>query len=129
MPLGSGTFSSDTGVYLNLEAMWEAVTGTGSQVNVNVTAQLKTFSLQVPEKPKGLVLSLGDQSVTLPVEPIQEETKDEVIIELGKNTFTVDLPQGSSKTLPLKAEWLFGGTYSGQHLESVIAEGEIVLNR
>ena len=129
MNVGSGTFSSDTGVYINIDANWEAVTLNESQVEVTVDVKLKTYSLHIPDKNEGLVITLGDQSKTLATEVIDTSTESEDVLDLGKHTFTVDAQAGQAKILPLKVVWNFGGTYSGQTLETIEAGGDITIKR
>ena len=127
--LGSGQFKSDTGLWINTVASWSAETVSATEAEVTITVDLKSYSLYMGGRNDALIIELGEHRTALDVEALELETKEEVTTKLGSITFTVDAPQGKTTTLPLKTEWLFGGTYSGEEVPSIIAEGDITLKR
>lgn len=129
MPLGSGKCSSETGVWLDLDAVWEAETVDSSTAKVTVTANLRSFRLQTGGTRNGLEIMVGDQVTVMDVEALEIETEEETSTELGKYEFIVKAPKGQATILPLEVNWYFGGTYSGQQLDKVSAIGQITLNR
>jgi len=129
LPLGSGSFSSDTGLWINSVASWKAETMNNSQAKVTVTVNLKHYALQMVSSAKALTISVGNHSAALNVAAISSDSDAEVSTELGSHTFIVDAPVGQSTTLAVKADWRFGGTYSGKTLDVISCGGDITLKR
>lgn len=129
LPLGSGSFSSDTGLWINTAAVWSAETLNNSQAKVTVKVNLKHYSLQSASAAKSLHITVGGQSVAYTVPAINTESDVEVVTELGTHTFTVNAPVGQTTPVTIRAEWLFGGTYSGQKLDSIVCGGDINIVR
>lgn len=129
MSLGSGSFKSDTGLWINTTASWSAKTVSSTKAEVTVKVDLASYSLYLGGGNRGLTVKLGDQSASAVVPAINLDTDTEVITELGTLTFTIDLAEGQTKTLPLEAIWYFGGTYSGKDLPTVTCGGDITLKR
>lgn len=129
LSLGSGSFKSDTGLWINTTATWSAKTISSTHAEVTVKVALASYSLQLGEGNRALVISLGDQSASATVPALNLETDKEVTTDLGTVTFTVAISEGQTVTLPLSAVWHFGGTYSGQDLPTVTCGGDITLKR
>ena len=129
MSLGEGSFSSDTGLWINTKASWSAEVVSDTHAEVTVKIELYSYSLYLGAASRTLEIKLGEQSASADVPGIELETDSEVITELGTVTFTVELAQGESITLPLEAVWHFGGTYSGKSLPTVTCGGNITLTR
>lgn len=127
--LGSDTLTSDTGVYLNIDAIWNAVTASADTAEVTVLVNLRSFSLNTPARKGALVIKLNDQEVVLDVEQMVIDTDVEKTTQMGSHTFTVYAPPGQNTILDLQVSWNFNGTYSGRNIEFVEAKGFVTLIR
>ena len=129
LPVGNGKLSSNTGKWIDVDAVWSAETVDNNKVKVTVTANLRSYRLVTGASHNALELSVGDASTAMDVEALNIETEQEVTTELGTYSFTVNAPVGQLTELPLKANWRFGGTYSGTRLDYITAEGTISIAR
>ena len=125
--IGAGSFRSDTGISLNISADWKAVSLPDGKAEVTVSVQLESRMLHTRAQP--LKISLGTQSVTITAAAVDYDEKENLITPMGSKTFTIDLAQGETVTLPLEVEWQFQGTYSGQEFPVLSCCGEITLER
>ena len=125
--IGRGTFRSDTGISLNLAADWTAVSLPEGKTEVTVSVKLESRMLHTRAQP--LKISLGTQSVTITAAAVDYDEKEQLITDMGSKTFTVDLAQGETVTLPLEVEWQFQGTYSGKEFPTLNCGGDITLER
>ena len=128
-PLGSGTFSSETGAWIDVDALWSAETIDSEQIKVTVTANLRSYRIQTAASRNGLEIKLGDQYTAMDLEALVIETEQEVTTELGTYEFTCTAPAGQSTALDLEVIWHFGGVYSGKQMDTVSATGKISINR
>lgn len=128
-PLGSGKFSSDTGLWIDVDALWSAETVDQNTAKVTITANLRSYSLYIGEGRNTLTIKLDDQVTTMDVDAMVIDTDQEVTTELGTYSFTVSAPNGETTTCDLEVSWYFGGTYSGESLETVIAKGPFTMVR
>ena len=125
--LGRGTFRSDTGISLNLVADWTAVSQPEGKVEITVSVKLESRMLHTRAQP--LKICLGTQSVTITAAAVDYDEKENLVSDLGSKTFTVDLAQGETVTVPLEVEWQFQGTYSGKDFPVLSCGGDIILER
>ena len=127
--LGSGSFSSDTGVGLNIRADWSAKTLSSSQAEVTVAVSVNSYSLHLVAVPKAVNLNLGGQYTSLDAPAIDYDGSGSINTPLASKTFTVDLSEGESTSLHLDVVWSFGGTYQELELPSIECGGDISLSR
>lgn len=126
--LGSGSFRSNTGVALNIIAEWSAVSADGNKAVVTVTVSCESASAYFSAHQVHLLL--GDKTSTLAQPAMEIEGNAKVRTPFGSSTFTLDLPDSGSLTLPLAVEWQCGGiTYSGVTLDVIECGGSITLSR
>ena len=111
--LATGSFSSDTGTWLNITADWSVKSLNQEQVQVTVSVSAVSYALQTQALSRTLNISLDGQYVSLDAPAINYTGESQVASSLGTQNFTVDLPANSSKALALQVEWQFGGTYGG----------------
>lgn len=110
--LASGSFRSETGSKLNLVADWDAKTLDAGRVQVTVTVSAESYALETQALARTLNISLDGQYVSLDVPGISYHDQPLAKNLLGSHSFTVELPENSSKALTLQVEWHFNGSYS-----------------
>jgi len=123
--MGSGTFKSTTGTWLDLRADWTAVATGGTQVQITVVVSIDSYSLHLAAVPNSVNLSLGGQFVSLDGPAVDYDGRAALNTVLGTRTFTLDL---ADAPYSLAVEWHFGGTYGGTQLDVIECGGTIVLN-
>lgn len=128
-PLGNGTFSSNTGAWVDVDAVWRAETIDSQNIKVTVTANLRSYRIQLGAARNALEIKVGDQYTAMDVAGLNIETDQEVTTELGTYSFTCYAPAGQSTALDLDVIWHFGGVYSGIQMDTVTAGGKISINR
>ena len=116
--LGSGSFKSTTGTYLNLVADWKAVTLNENQVQINVKVSANSYALDSASF-DNVHISLGDKYVTCSSNAINYTGNALADNELASYTFTVDMPAGTSNTFNLQAVWDFNGVYGSPSMGAV----------
>lgn len=128
-PLGGGTFSSNTGKWIDIDAIWTAEAIDVSTAKVTVLVNLRSYRIHMGEKRNALEITVGDDSTAMDVQALNLDTDQEVTTELGKYEFTVDAPLGKITLVPLKVNWHYGGIYSGTQLDVITAEGDMTIDR
>ncbi len=133
VPLGSGSFESDSGTWLNIHADWSAKTISATQVEVVIIVYCDHQSLFTGILDDSVGIALDDVYTTNHSPAIQYASNDPKSTELGRQTFTVDLAQGESRKLNLSVAWGYGGTYGSPkgrvQLDSLECGGVISLSR
>ena len=126
--LGSGSFRSNTGVALNLIAEWSAVSADSNKAVVTVSVSCESHSAFFSAHQVHLML--GEQTASLTQPAINVEENVRTVTPFGSCSFTVDLPDSGSLTLPLAVEWQCGGiTYTGTTFDVIECGGNVVLSR
>ena len=128
--LGSGTFTSRTGAHIDIHADWEARVSNAEEISILVTVTLDSYSIYVNNLPNSVNIGLNGQYVSLEFPAISYDSNTaQLHTELGKQSFTVQLPEGSSRELDLQAEWHWGGTYGGMDIPVIECGGTFSVNR
>ena len=125
--LGSDTLTSETGVYLNIDAIWTAVTASENTAEVTVLVNLRSFSIHTPARKGALTIKLNDQQVVMDVDQLMIDTDVEKTTEMGSHTFTVPITPGQNSILDLQVSWHFDGTYSSKKIDFVETKGFVTL--
>ena len=127
--LGSGRFTSETGVGMNIRAEWKANVLDESRVQVTVQVYLDSYSLQITEARNSLNVSVGDSYKTAdtPTVNLEDNAKHETLLAVTEHT--VDLSDGQSASFPVQVEYYFGGTYMKKELPVIECGGSITLER
>ena len=118
--LTSGSFSSQTGTWLNITADWSVVGLDQNRVTVTVNVSATSFALHYSAFPKTLNISLDGQYVSLDPASITYDGKEQAVSPLGTTNFTVELPANSSKAMTLQVEWQFNGEMGGPNGRMVL---------
>ncbi len=128
--LGSGSFSSNTGAAINIRADWEARVSGANEISVRVSVILNSYSIYVNGLPGSVNIGLNGQYVSLDSPAISYDSNTALLTtELASQSFTVQLPQGSSRDLDLQAEWHWGGTYGGVDIPVIECGGSFTVTR
>ena len=127
--LGSGRFTSETGVGMNVRAEWKANVLDESRVQVTVQVYLDSYSLQITEARNSLNVSVGDsyKTANTPTVNLEDNAKHETLLAVTEHT--VDLSDGQSASFPVQVEYYFGGTYMKKELPVIECGGSITLER
>ena len=127
--LGSGSFRSNTGVPINLVCTWSAKTSGSSTAEITITTSLESYALFINASANALRYTVNGNSATANMPAISTDTSQLIATQLGSKTFTVNIADGNTVTIPVSVDWLFGGVYSGVSLDVVTASTNITLSR
>ena len=128
--LGTGSFRSATGVDLNLVISWSAKTVTESTVELSVQVLVESYTLYANASPGALILYAYGQPTVLNMPDLSIDSPSSLTqTAVASKTYTVNLSDGASAAVPISAEWLFGGVYSGADLPVIECGGDINLVR
>ncbi len=127
--LGSGSFSSETGVPINIRANWTATVLDSERVQVKVEVILDSYALHIAESYGALNVSVGDQYASSSTPAVDYDGNEQLSTVLGSTTHTLSLAQGQSSSFTMAVEYHFGGTYSDQELPVIECGGSIQLSR
>lgn len=127
--LGSGSFSSETGVPINIRANWTATVLDSERVQVKVEVILDSYALHIAESYGALNVSVGDQYASSSTPAVDYDGNEQLSTVLGSTTHTLNLAQGQSSSFTVAVEYHFGGTYSDQELPVIECGGSIQLSR
>ena len=108
--LGSGSFTSDTGTYLNIEADWTAVTADSGHVELTVTVYATHYALNCTSYPS-LYITVNGETKQLQSPEIDYSGSALSKTELNHATFSIAVASGQSITLPMEVRWNFNGIY------------------
>ncbi len=127
--LGSGVFRSETGVALNLRAVWTARVLDAEHVAVTVETWLDSYSLQITAAPKSLHVSVGESFASADTPSVHQEENVKIETLLGTTEHVLPLADGQSARFPVQVEYAFGGTYQKVDLPVLECGGSIELAR
>lgn len=127
--LGSGSFSSQTGVPINIRANWTATVLDSERVQVKVEVILDSYALHIAESYGALNVSVGDQYASSNTPAVDYDGNEQLSTVLGTTTHTLNLAAGQSNSYTVAVEYHFGGTYSDQELPVIECGGSIQLSR
>ena len=109
--IGSGTFESNSGTYLNITADWKATTVSDSQVDITVTVNAKSYQLDYTGFPDSVHIAVGDKYESCAANTVSYLENALALNELATHTISVNLPAGTSNSFPLQVVWDFNGVY------------------
>ena len=109
--LGSGTFESNSGTYLNMTADWTATTASDTQVDITFKVYAKSYALDYIGFPSAIHISVGDQYESCAANSISYTDNTLNLNELATYTVSVSLPVNSSNTYNVQVVWDFNGVY------------------
>ena len=127
--LGSGVFTSNTGVGLNIRADWSAVSVDNDSVEISIKISTDSYAMTLQAVPYAVKLCVGEQYVTMDGPALNYSGYELINTPFGSKSFTVYAPVGSSVSVPVAVEWHYGGTYSDTVLDVIECGGYINLPR
>lgn len=122
----SGSFSSNSGTSLNTLVSWNAVKRSDGKVELEVKLLLSSGKLTMMPQNSGAALTIGEESYNLYTPAIDKEESELSLTWLCSQKVT--LPYSSGMSVPIKAEFNYGGTYSGVQIGKISAEGSAVIS-
>lgn len=126
--LGSGSFRSNTGRYIDVVADYTVTAIDANQVRVDVAVGVDSYSLHVIAAPS-VNVSFAGEFKTLNAPAITYDGAERIRNELASTSFVVDLPVGNSNTFTLAVEWQFGGWYMNTELPVIECGGPVSIVR
>ena len=131
--IGTGTFVSDSGTWLNIHADWSVKTISTSQIEVTVTVYVDHQSLFTGAIDDSVGIQVDGQYVTFNSPKINYDKNDPKMTELASHTFTVDLAQGESRNIGISVAWGYGGEYGSPKgrvkIDSLECGGTVAVTR
>ena len=131
--IGTGTFVSDSGTWLNIHADWSVKTISTSQIEVTVTVYVDHQSLFTGAIDDSVGIQVDGQYVTFNSPKINYDKNDPKMTELASHTFTVDLAQGESRNIGINVAWGYGGEYGSPKgrvkIDSLECGGTVAVTR
>lgn len=127
--LGSGSFRSDTGMYVDIRTDWTARTVSDNRVDIEVIVYLESSRIYLQASDNAVDVMLGDNYVSLATPAVNYDGTAMRVTQLASHTFRVDLPKDSSNSYHMETVWHFGGTYGGVAIPAVECGGVISLRR
>lgn len=127
--IGSGTFSSETGVAMNVRAVWTARTLDSERVTVTVQVFLDSYSLHIVAVNNCVNVSVGDSYVSANAPAVDWDQNVKLETLLATTEHTLSLADGQVKSFPLQVEYQFGGEYQKKELPVIECGGSIQLSR
>lgn len=127
--IGAGMFTSDTGVPMNIRALWAATIEDADHVKVTVQVWLDSYQINTIAVSNAVNVSVGEVYKSTGAPAIEWDQNLKIETLMGTTEHIIFLPQGTADTLPLAVEYHFGGTYSGQELPVIKCGGYIDLSR
>ena len=126
--LGTGSFRSNTGRFIDVVADYKVTAVDANQVRVDVNVAVESYSLHVIAAPS-VNVGFAGQFKTLDAPAITYDGKEHMRNELASTSFIVDLPAGASNTYTLAVEWQFGGWYMNTELPVIECGGPVSIVR
>ena len=104
-----------------------------TQAEVTVTVYCDHQSIYSSALPGAVNILVDNQYATLDSPALEQDDNTPRSTQLASKTFTIDLADGQSRSIPVQAEWGYGGSYGspwGQvQLDSLECGGTITLSR
>lgn len=114
-----GSFSSNTGTYLNVKADWTATSQYGNTAYLTIDISAVHYSFFTSALPGSIVLKVGDEVINLGSPDISYDGNDQKTTLMASKR--VEVPVGS--TVPISIEWHYRGSYGGVELEVIELSG------
>ena len=127
--IGSGVFESDTGVPMNVRAVWTANVLDANRVRITVQVYLDSYSLHIIAVKNCVNVSVGDSYVSADAPAVDWDQNVKIETLLATTEHTVNLADGQRASFPLQVEYQFGGEYHKVQLPVVECGGTIELAR
>lgn len=127
--IGSGVFASDTGVPMNIRAVWSAAIEDADHVKVTVQVWLDSYQINLIEVSNAVNVSVGEVYRSTGAPAVEWDQNVQIETLLGSTEHVLFLPQGTTDNFPMAVEYHFGGTYSKKELPVIECGGYITLSR
>ena len=127
--LGTGEFRSNTGVGLNLHAVWTARVMDEKHVRVTMEIFLDSYSLHITQAYNVVNVSVGDSyvSANAPTVDIDDNGSHETL--LATTEHVVNLGDKERRSFPVQIEYHFGGVYQQKELPVLECGGSLEIVR
>lgn len=128
--IGNGSFTSNTGVPMNVRAVWTATVLDADRVRVKVEVYLESYSLQITASRNAVNVSVGESYVSADTPTVDIDDNSTIHSSLLATTeHTVNLENGEVRSFPVQVQYLFRGEYFKKAIDTVECGGMIELSR
>lgn len=127
--IGSGVFMSDTGVPMNIRAVWNASIEDAEHVKVTVEVWLDSYQINLIQVNNAVNVSVGDVYKSAGAPAIEWDKNEQIQTLMATTEHILYLPQGNADNFSVAVEYHFGGTYSKKELPVIECGGSIMLAR
>ncbi len=127
--LASGSFRSETGVGLNVQAEWTANVMDAQHVRVTVQIWLDSYSLHIIQVNNCVNVSVGDSYVSANAPAVDWDDNSLHHTLLATTEHVINLADGETRSFPVQVEYQFGGVYQQQDLPVIECGGAIEITR
>lgn len=122
----SGGFMTQTGTSLNLIVNWYAEEA-GDEMSIYVDVLLDCVTLHTGSRHEGITLGIGSKTFVYDSAPVEVSTPGADTVTLCSTHVTVPASDFVNGQCPIYATWSFGGSYGGQPVPELTAQGTITL--
>lgn len=122
----AGGFMTQTGTSLNLIVNWYAEEA-GDEVSIYIDVLLDCYTLQTGSRNEGITIGVGSKTFVYDSAPVTETTPGADTVLLHATHIYVPASDFVSGQCPIYATWNFGGSYGGQPIPELTAQGTITL--
>ena len=122
----SGGFMTQTGTSLNLIVNWYAEEA-GDEVSIYIDVLLDCYTLQTGSREQGITIGVGSKTFVYDSAPVAVSTPGADTVLLHATHIYVPASDFASGQCPIYATWNFGGSYGGQPIPELTAQGMITL--
>lgn len=129
LTVANGTFSSQSGVGLELVAGYTVTAINAEEVSVTLNVGVSSYALYIGDSPNSLLIQVGGQYITMSSPAVSYDGPALATHTFGSQTVTVRAPAGSTTNISVDVNWQFNGTYSGQAIPSLECGGTITVSR
>ena len=119
-PTASGSFVSNSGTKLNIQAAWTVSVGPGGDKTLDVTVSATSYSLTSASLETGVTLTVNGVAYPARSNAVNYQGNALAVSELA--SFSIPNFPG---TASVTAVWHFNGTYSGVPVSDITASGTI----
>ena len=122
-----GTFYSKTGTSLNIGIKWYLSASTNNSYDIYFDIYVNCKNLTINGKSNGIAITINGCTYYLDSKDINYSGNEATFMQIGEYTVTVPADSFNNGQLPVSISYSFGGTYGGQQIDTITADGSVKL--